>query len=98
MDLEQARYNLETKFFSCTVVVLLLISIFIPYIRITNKEAADKYEIALEEDYVAYLDGQAIDINKVDASNYIVTIDENNKSLYLTKKGLLDIGQNIKIQ
>ncbi len=69
-----------------------------PYMKIANKEAADKYEIALEEDYTAYIDGQEIDINKVDASNYIITIDEDNKSLYLTKKGLLDIGQNIKIQ
>ena len=98
MDLEQARYNLETKLVTCTAVVLLLILIFVPYMRITNKEAADKYEIALEEDYAAYLDGQEIDINKVDASNYIITIDEDNKSLYLTKKGFLDIGQNIKIQ
>lgn len=81
-----------------TVIVLLLISIFMPYMRFKNKEAADKYETALEEDYAAYLDGQAIDINKVDVSNYIVTIDEDNKSLYLTKKGFLDIGQNIKIQ
>ena len=98
MDLEQARYNLATKFLSCTVVVLLLISIFMPYMRITNEEAADKYEKALKEDYAAYLDGEEIDINKIDASNYIITIDEDNKSLYLTKKGFLDIGQNIKIQ
>ena len=88
----------KQNFLVCTVILLILISVFLPYMKITNKEAADKYEKALEEDYAAYLDGQEIDINKVDASNYIITIDEDNKSLYLTKKGLLDIGQNIKIQ
>lgn len=86
------------NFPACTVILLILIAVFMPYMKIANKEAADKYEIALEEDYTAYIDGQEIDINKVDASNYIITIDEDNKSLYLTKKGLLDIGQNIKIQ
>ncbi len=55
----------------------------------TRQEAREKFNEAIEANYVAYIDGQEIDINKIDVDNYLVTINEENESLYLTKKGIL---------
>lgn len=87
--------------FHVTILLLMLaiaIPTFIkPAIR-ESKEAKVELEKAIADNYSAYIDGNKTDISKIDTSNYIVTINTDDKEVYLTKKGFLDIGSHITIK
>lgn len=68
-----------------------------PIIR-EHQIARDEFEDAIENDYTAYLDGDEVDISKLDTYNYVVTVDSESKSIYLTDKGFWDWGQVIRIK
>lgn len=69
----------------------------VPVMR-EHQIARDKYEAAIENDYTAYLDGDEVDISKLDTYNYVVTVDSESKSIYLTDKSIWDWGQAIRIK
>ena len=83
------------------ILVIAGISVFaisiMPVIH-EHQIARDKFEDAIENDYTAYLDGDEVDISKLDTYNYVVTVDSESKSIYLTDKGIWDWGQVIRIK
>lgn len=50
----------------------------------TDYQSAE--EIAIENEYTAYFDGQEIDINKIDLSQYEVTVNHEKEEVYITYK------------
>ena len=50
----------------------------------TDYQSAE--EIAIENEYTAFLDGQEIDINKIDLSQYEVTVNHEKEEVYITYK------------
>lgn len=50
----------------------------------TDYQSAE--EIAIENEYAAYFDGQEIDINKIDLSQYEVTVNHEKEEVYITYK------------
>ena len=77
--------------------LVLLSMLSIPLIK-EHRSIKNKYESAIENNYAAYLDGEEIDISKVDTYNYVITIDTENECLYLTHKGFWDFGQCISVK
>lgn len=77
--------------------IMVLTGLMIPALH-EHQIARDKFEAAIENDYTAYLDGDEVDISKIDTYNYVVTVDSESKSIYLTKKGILDWGQVIRVK
>ena len=55
-------------------------------------------ETAIQEDYTAYLDGEQIDITTVDPSDYMITVDNKNDRIYLSRPRFLDPKGMIKVK
>ena len=55
-------------------------------------------EMAIQEDYTAYLDGEQIDITTVDPSDYMITVDNKNDKIYLSQPRFLDPKGMIKVK
>jgi len=88
MDYEKSN-SLIALFIGVTVGIMVLTGFTMPVIH-EHQIARDKFEAAIENNYTAYLDGDEIDISKIDPYNYVVTVDSKSKSIYLTEKGFWD--------
>lgn len=83
------------------VVVMLFTTFTIPLAQTAarmERGKRDKLEAAIENNYTAYLDGNEVDISKLNAYDYVVTIDNESKSIYLKDKGFWDLGQCINFK
>ena len=94
-------YSTSNKLMALLICVIVGIMVFtglmIP-VRHEHQIAKDKFEVAIENGYTTYLDGDEVDISKLDTYNYVVTVDSKSKSIYLTEKGFWDWGQVIRIK
>ena len=100
MDYAESN-KVMTILVAAIVVVMLFITLTIPTVRALRRAErveSDKLEAAIENNYTAYLDGDEVDISKLDTYNYVVTVDSEAKSIYLTEKGFWDWGQVIRFK
>lgn len=92
-------YNTSNKLIAlliCVIVGIMVLTGFTMPVIHKHQIARDKFEVAIENDYTAYLDGDQVDISKLDIYNYVITVDSESKSIYLTEKGFWDWGQVIR--
>lgn len=80
------------------IVILIELALTLIGVQENHTEAKEAYAKAVAQDYPAYLDGEEIDISKIDETNYVITIDTEDECIYLTHKGVWDWGQVIKVQ
>lgn len=64
------------------VLVMCFVPNFIEYVENYKSDA----QIAVENDYTAYFDGQEVDIDKLDLSLYNTSVDHDTKTVYITYK------------
>ncbi len=83
---ENTTNELIKLFISVTVGIMVLTGFMMPVIH-EHQNARDKFEVAIGNNYTAYLDGDEVDISKLDTYNYVVTVDSKSKSIYLSEKG-----------
>ena len=60
--------------------------------------AEQHLEIAIQDGYTTYLDGEQIDIATVDPSDYMITVDNKNDKIYLSRPRFLDPKGMIKVK
>ncbi len=98
LDFRIFRAFLGLAFLVATLMLLSTISLGIHKKELGGISAEQHLEMAIQEGYTTYLDGEQIDIAAVDPDEYLITVDNKNDRIYLSRPRLLDIKGMIKVK
>ena len=93
------KLTILTALAFCITAIMLLATITL---SIHKKElggisAEQHLEIAIQEGYATYLDGEQIDIATVDPRNYVITVDNKKDRILLSKPTFWDFKGTVRV-
>lgn len=91
-------YFVALVFCITTIMILATIGLGIHKKELGGISAEQHLEMAIQEGYTTYLDGEQIDIATVDPDEYLITVDNKNDRIYLSRPRFLDIKGMIKVK
>ncbi len=97
-DFRIFRAFIGLAFLVVTLMLLSRISHSIYIKELGGISAEQHLVIAIKEGYTTYLDGEQIDIASVDSEKYVITVDNKNEKIYLSRPRFLDIRGMIKVK
>ena len=95
---ERLNSLVPLAFCATTILLLAVISFGINKIELGGISPEQHLEIAIQEGYTTYLDGEQIDIATVDPDDYMITVDNKNDKIYLSRPRFLDPKGMIKVK